>query len=209
MTHYYERLPNVESKPRELLYDVEAKHLSFMSDQGVFSKNHVDMGTDLLIRTVVEDLRKRGVKRGKLLDLGCGIGVIGIALKRLIPPLELTMVDVNLRALELTEQNMHRNMVRYGDVMESDGFAALEGQFFDVVVTNPPIRAGKDVVYRFFEDAKTHLNPGGAFYCVVGKKQGSPSAEKKLKDVFNNVTVLKKYKGFSIFACYTEESEVG
>lgn len=207
MAQYFDREPEAASKPRALTYDIEAKHLIFTSDQGVFSKNHIDQGTDLLIRTAVKDLRERGVKRGKLLDLGCGIGVIGIALKRLITPFELMMVDVNRRALELAEHNLLQNQIRYAEVLESDGFSALDGQTFDVIVTNPPIRAGKATVHAFFEEARAHLNPGGAFYVVVGKKQGAESAKKKLEELFGNTSLLDRDKGFHIYACYRGQEE--
>ncbi len=204
MAQYFDREPEAASKPREINYDIEAKHLLFTSDQGVFSKNHIDAGTDLLIRTAVKDLRDRSVKRGSLLDLGCGIGVIGITLKRLITPFELTMVDVNTRALELAEKNLLLNGIRYADVLESDGFSALGDRTFDVIVTNPPIRAGKATVYAFFEGAKEHLNPGGVFYVVIGKKQGAESARKKLTQLFGDAVLLDRDKGFHIYACYQD-----
>ncbi len=201
MSQYFDREPEVQSARRQISYQVEAKHLSFTSDQGVFSKNHVDMGSDLLIRTAARDLRDRGIKRGRLLDLGCGIGVIGIALKRLITPFELTLVDVNQRALELSEENLVANQIRYARVLESDGFLGLVGETFDVIVTNPPIRAGKAVVYRFFEGAREQLNPGGTLYVVIGKKQGAESAKRKLSDLFDTVDLLAREKGFHIYAC--------
>lgn len=207
MAQYFDQEPEAASKPREISYDIEAKHLYFTSDRGVFSKNHIDFGTDLLIRATVKNLRERGIKRGKLLDLGCGVGVIGIALKRLITPFELTMVDVNRRALDLAERNLRLNQIRYAEILESDGFTALDGQSFDVIVTNPPIRAGKATVHAFFEGAREHLNPGGAFYVVIGKKQGADSAKRKLTELFGDVTVLDKEKGFNVFACYTGDIE--
>lgn len=201
MTQYFDREPEVASNPREIEYDIEAKHLVFTSDQGVFSKNHIDQASDLLVRVAVADLRARSVKRGKLLDLGCGIGVIGIALKRLITPFELTLADVNRRALALTEANLLKNQIRYATVVESDGFSALGDERFDVIVTNPPIRAGKETVYRFFEDSLKHLAPGGSLYVVIGKKQGAESAKRKLEDLFGAVEVLEKKSGFSVFRC--------
>lgn len=204
MSQYFENDPAVVSKPREIHYQIEAKQLVFVSDRGVFSKDHIDSATDLLIRTVIHDFRVRSVKRGTVLDLGCGIGVIGITLNRLIPPLETTMVDINRRALELAELNCRLNQIPYAEVIESDGFLAVESRKFDAIVSNPPIRAGKDKLYAFFEGARQHLNPAGRFYLVIGKKQGAASAEKKLRELFASVDVLDKSKGFFVYSCACE-----
>lgn len=201
MTQYFDQEPTVESKPREIDYQIEAKQLSFISDLGVFSKNHIDQASDLLIRAVVTDLRARDIKRASFLDLGCGIGVVGIALKRLITTLDLTLVDVNRRALALTEKNLRRNQVVQARVLESDGLSALRDERFDIIATNPPIRAGKDTVYRFFEESRAQLNPGGSLYVVIGKKQGAESAKRKLESLFPEVEQLDKKSGFSVFHC--------
>lgn len=201
MTQYFDQEPTVESKPREIDYQIEAKQLRFLSDLGVFSKNHIDQASDLLIRAVVADLRAREIKRGSLLDLGCGIGVVGIALKRLITTLDLTLVDVNRRALALTEENLRRNQVVQARVLESDALSALRDERFDLIVTNPPIRAGKSTVYRFFEESHAQLNPGGSLYVVIGKKQGAESAKRKLESLFPEVELLEKKSGFSVFHC--------
>lgn len=206
MTQYFDNEPTVESKPREIEYQIEAKQLSFISDLGVFSKNHIDIASDLLIKATVADLRERGIKRASLLDLGCGIGVIAIALKRLITTIDITLVDVNRRALHLAEENLSRNRIAQGRVLESDALSALGDEAFDIIVTNPPIRAGKATVYRFFEESRAHMNPGGSLYVVIGKKQGAESAKHKLESLFGTVETLEKKSGFSVFRCMLTES---
>ena len=115
------------------------------------------------------------------------------------PELKMTMADVNERALALAAQNVAKNHMQAKAVL-SDGFSAVEGEF-DAVMTNPPIRAGKAVIYRMFEDAKAHLAPGGALYLVIRKQQGAPSALKFLKELYANAEVIARDGGYWIIAC--------
>ena len=132
---------------------------------------------------------------GAVLDMGCGWGPVGVSLKKDNPALRLTMVDVNLRALALSEKNAQQNGVQV-EVLESDGFAALRGRKFDWVVTNPPIRAGKQVIYQMFADAAEQLNPDGGLCLVIRKQQGAESCVKYLKTLYGQVETLKKSGGF-------------
>ena len=200
MAHYYDEHPEVESDVRSFQFDMEGRTVEFLTDRGVFSKGGLDIGSKLLLRTAIADMRDDPAGE-TLLDLGCGYGVLGLVLKRVFPKFKLTMVDVNERALDLARQNAIRNDVRYATVISSDGFSNLADTVFDVIVTNPPIRAGKATVYRFFDDAKEHLSSNGRLYVVIGKKQGAPSAERHLQEVFGNCRRLAREKGFWILRC--------
>ena len=178
--HYYTRVPQSESKPIPCDYTYRGIPLSFQTDAGVFSKGEVDTGTRLLLEALPEEMA------GEILDLGCGWGVIGISIARKWPETRVTMADVNTRALALSLENAKRN---HADVTcgESAGMAALKGKTFDAVVTNPPIRAGKQVIYGMFADAAKSLNPGGALYLVIRKQQGAESCMKYLQTMFDSV----------------------
>ena len=121
--------------------------------------------------------------------------MIGIAVARKWPETRVTMADVNTRALDLSRENAARNRADVSCV-ESDGMAALAGRTFDAVITNPPIRAGKQVIYRMFADAAKSLNPGGALYLVIRKQQGAESAIKYLQTIFGSVEKLDRSGGF-------------
>ena len=166
--HYYTRVPQSESRPVDCEYTYRGVALSFRTDAGVFSKGEVDTGTRLLLEALPEEMS------GEVLDLGCGWGVIGISIAGKWPETKVTMADVNTRALELSRENAKRNRTEV-TCIESDGMAALEGKTFDAVVTNPPIRAGKQVIYKMFADAAAALKPGGALYLVIRKQQGAES----------------------------------
>ena len=187
--HYYTRDPQSESRPAECEYTFRGVDLRFRTDAGVFSRGEVDTGTRLLLEALPAEMG------GEILDLGCGWGVIGVSVARKWPECRVTMADVNLRALDLSRENAKRNRAEV-ECVESDGMAAFAGRLFDAVVTNPPIRAGKQVIYRMFADASKSLKPGGALYLVIRKQQGAESCMKYLKTLFGEVEKLDRSGGF-------------
>ena len=187
--HYYTRVPQSESKPVGCEYTYRGVALTFQTDAGVFSKGEVDTGTRLLLEALPEEMS------GDILDLGCGWGVIGISIAKKWPGARVTMADVNTRALDLSRENSKRNGAEVTCV-ESDGMAELAEKTFDAVVTNPPIRAGKQVIYRMFADAAARLKPGGALYLVIRKQQGAESCMKYLQTIYDTVEKLDKSGGF-------------
>lgn len=195
MEHYFTSDPTVKSEERIIEYEIKGKTFSFISDNGVFSKNHVDSATELLVKTIYDEVT------GKILDVGCGYGVIGITLATNKKVTEVTMIDINHRALELAKRNAIRNKVEEKTkVLESNSFEQIKEKY-DVVVTNPPIRAGKSVIYQIYADAKEHLLDGGALYIVINKKHGAPSTIKYLEELFGNVEILDKKAGFNVIKC--------
>ena len=194
MDHYYSSNPTSKSEERVLEYRIKDECLQFVSDNGVFSKNHVDFATDLLINAIIKD----GV-HGSLLDVGCGYGVIGITLAKLFS-VNVTMLDVNERALNLAKRNSIKNGLDNIEIIESNGFDSISNNY-DVIVTNPPIRAGKEVIYKIYDNAKEHLNEGGKFYLVINKKHGAPTTIKHLEGLFDNVEIIDKKAGFNVIRC--------
>ena len=185
---YYTADPTSESRPVPCAFPYRGHGLNFMTDAGVFSKGELDVGSRLLLDALPDFA-------GDVLDIGCGWGAIGVAVARANKDARVTMVDVNRRALDLCRQNCERNRVT-AEVIESDGMAAVMGRAFDVIVTNPPIRAGKQVIYKMFADAAVSLKPGGALYLVIRKQQGAESCVKYLKTLFHEVEKLDKSAGF-------------
>lgn len=192
--HYYSTNPASESKERIIEYDINGKKIQLITDNGVFSKAHVDFATSFMITTIFNDVK------GNVLDLGCGYGVIGIAVSFSQNVNKVTMCDVNQRAIDLAKRNAENNNLKDFEVIESDCFLNIK-QKYDTIITNPPIRAGKSVIYKMFEDSHLHLNDGGALYLVINKKHGAPSTIAYLKTLFDNVEVLDKKAGFNVIKC--------
>ncbi|HPU40874.1 MAG TPA: class I SAM-dependent methyltransferase [Acetivibrio clariflavus] len=190
MEHYYSQKPSVAHNENKIHFKVKDFQLEFITDAGVFSKKRVDFGSNLLINSVPQT-------SGKILDLGCGYGVIGISLSLLNPSSEVTMVDINERAVELANRNIELNNIKNAQAIQSDGFEKVSGNF-DVIVSNPPIRAGKKVIYPLFEQGIDYLNANGSIYLVIQKKQGAKSALEKLESIYGNCEVIIKDAGYWI-----------
>lgn len=192
--HYYTSNPGTPHQRKLLLVAVGDQNLTLNSDAGVFSKNSLDYGSKVLIEAM--DI----AQEDEVLDVGCGYGPIGLIAAKKAKQGHVTMVDVNSRAVELAKENATLNKISNVTILESDLFSALkEEQRFDVVLTNPPIRAGKVVVHAIFEGAFDRLKDGGSLWVVIQKKQGAPSAKAKLESLFNSVEEITKDKGYRIF----------
>lgn len=191
--HYYSRQPQSEQKIATIDCHLRNQTFQFLTSSGVFSKKGIDFGTRLLI----EAFEVPRIE-GDILDLGCGYGVIGITLARLFPDKTITMVDVNERAVSLATENATKNNVSNVRIMQSDGFQQLEEQKFAAILTNPPIRAGKKVVYSLVSDSESYLQNEGELWLVVQKKQGAPSLIEYLQGIFAEVDVVTRKKGYYI-----------
>nr|WP_263314311.1 class I SAM-dependent methyltransferase [Mammaliicoccus sp. Marseille-Q6498] len=196
MSHYYDNDPDVKSERENFDYHYRDIKISLQSDHGVFSKGKIDFGSDLLVTTFL-NINPPGPKK-KILDVGCGYGPIGLMCAKVLPHSEITLVDVNERAIELAKDNKKSNNIDNAEVKVSNCLDAVSNETFDFVLTNPPIRAGKDVVHRILEQSDDVLLSGGELWVVIQKKQGMPSAKKKMQDVFGNAETIEKSKGYYI-----------
>lgn len=188
MTHYYTNNLDLESNPQQFIYKYQGNNFLFTSDQGVFSKKMIDYGSQVLLNNFFKTEEKT------LLDVGCGYGTFGICFKKVYPELQIEMIDVNERALALAKDNAKNNQVIV-NIFKSDVYEKVN-KTYDIIVTNPPVRAGKKVVIEILEGAYQHLNENGSLWVILQKKQGAPSAKKKMLAVFNNCEIIKRDKGY-------------
>ncbi len=192
---YFTSVPESESRPFEFEAECLGQKLRFVCDSGVFSKGEIDEGTRILLGALPP-------LKGRILDLGCGWGPVGVTLGRLYPSADIVMSDVNQRAVELSKLNIAKNAVKNAAALVSDGFENIGGKF-DCIITNPPIRAGKQVIYRLFDDAMKRLNQKGSLYIVIRRQQGAESALKHL----GNARVIEKHKGFWVIEAKGETAD--
>ena len=165
----------------------------FLTDNGVFSKDGLDFGSRLLLESI--PLEEVG---GKVLDMGCGYGVLGIVLNK-ITSCKVDMVDVNLRAMHLAELNISKNHCINVNVFESNTYSNINSKYSSII-TNPPIRAGKKIVYDIVMNARDYLEENGHLFLVIRKEQGAKSLIVDLEKLYT-VEVLNKKKGFFILKC--------
>ena len=192
--HYYTQTPASAHKPGQVDFLWRGEKLVFETDSGVFSRTEIDKGTDILLNALPEELS------GSLLDLGCGYGVIGVTLGRRYPGLSVTMSDVNERAVELSRRNAQHSGIQ-AQVMQSDGYASIPFRRYDWILQNPPIRAGKSVIYAMFAEGARRLEPNGALWLVIRKQQGAESAAAYLKTLFGQVEAVTKKGGYWVLRC--------
>ena len=191
MSHYFENDNNLVSDIKPFNININGNSFTFNTDNGVFSKGELDYGTSLLIRNVLNlDIS------GDILDLGCGYGSIGIIIAKLTNS-NVYMSDVNKRAIHLTKMNAKKNNVSV-TTTESDGYLNIDNKF-DYVISNPPIRVGKKILYKLLIDTKEHLKENGKLIIVVRKEQGALSLIKDMKEYYN-IEILDKSKGFMIIS---------
>ncbi|MBO8165258.1 MAG: class I SAM-dependent methyltransferase [Brevibacillus sp.] len=191
--HYYTNRPDLPHDERSFTFSLRGYSLRFTTDAGVFSRERIDFGSVLLIETMHID------ETAEVLDVGCGYGPLGLFAAKLAPRGRVTMVDVNERAVRLARRNAEQNGIANVEVLTSDLYAAVADRSFDVILTNPPIRAGKEIVHRIFVEGHALLRSGGEMWVVIQKKQGAPSAYKKLREVYAEVEEAERKKGYSIF----------
>lgn len=195
MTHYYTDNNDLSSNRKEFDYYFDNEVFRFTTDNGVFSKRGVDYGSYILIKSIYK------FNLGdSFLDLGSGYGPIGIIIKRFNPELSVEMVDVNSRAVELSILNAKNNKTDIKvnlceDILELD-------HNFDTISLNPPVRAGKTVIYSLYEKASKKLNDGGHLYIVIRKAQGARSSIIKLETLFKVVEIIDKDGGYYIIDCH-------
>jgi 16S rRNA (guanine1207-N2)-methyltransferase len=191
--HYFSPQPETRGRRHTFTATLRGHAFTFVTGAGVFSRSHVDAGTRLLIEHMPVHASDR------FLDLGCGYGVVGVVAARLAHQGQVTMVDINQRAIELARENLRLNRITNAEAKQGDGFGPVAGEVFGVIALNPPIRAGLPVVHALIERARQHLSPGGRFYLVARTRQGALRLAEKMREVIGNVEEVARGGGYRVF----------
>ncbi len=191
--HYFTPQPSGRRRAACFTATLRGRAVRLMTEAGVFSRRRVDAGTRLLVERLEMGPRER------LLDLGCGYGVVGLVAALLAPEARVTLVDINERAVELARENLRANGIEDAEVLQGDGFAPLAGRAFDVIALNPPVRAGLEVVHGLIEESREHLVVGGRFYLVGRRRQGVVRLAEKMAEVFGEVVEVAKDGGYRLY----------
>ena len=193
MAQYFDNVEELGHQDITVDFTLLGETYHFKSDRGVFSKRGLDDGTRILLETIANLSLGR-----KILDLGCGVGPIGLILAHLDPNKFITLADVNLRALELSKKNADiLGVSSQVEIVNSDVYLNINS-IYDTIISNPPIRAGKKVTYKIYDEAGEHLTKDGSLIIVIRVKQGAQSVKEHLLSLFNKVEVLEKKKGYLV-----------
>jgi 16S rRNA (guanine1207-N2)-methyltransferase len=193
VAHYFTERPGAPSQRREVDARLRGRSWTFLTDRGVFARQGIDPGTQLLIEAM------RIEAGDDVLDLGCGYGSIGLVAATLALRGRVVMVDVNERAVALARENAMRAGLHNVEVYQGDGTAPVRGRLFHVVAMNPPIRAGRDTVRRLFRESRDALRPGGRFYLVVRTAQGAKTLAKEMETLFPQVREVARGGGYRVY----------
>jgi 16S rRNA G1207 methylase RsmC len=190
--HYFSSQPQCDDRFGIVKTQLRGRNFQFLTSSSVFSKKRIDLGTRVLIEAMSLPLA------GSVLDIGCGYGVIGITAAASNPKLQITMTDVNMRALRLAKKNIDSNRIRNAQVIYGYLYEPVEAMRFDCILSNPPVSAGMDVVKAIIEGAPRVLAPGGSFQRVIRSKIGSKSLPEAFCLAFGNCEILSRESGFRV-----------
>jgi len=192
LNHYF--APHPKSKLKLGIIRVYLRGISFefLTASGVFSKKQIDLGTKLLVESMILP------ERGYVLDVGCGYGAVGIAVATFNPDLRVVMVDVNERAVWLAKQNIERNRVSNAEAKCGQLYEPVKGLTFDCILSNPPVSAGMDTVKAIIAEAPKHMADKALFQMVVKSKIGRKRLQSFFEEAFGNFTILARESGYRV-----------
>jgi len=198
MTHYYSPTQTSKLIVNPVRQILRGKDFEILCSSGVFSSKAIDYGTQVLVNNAIV------VNGWKVLDLGCGCGVVGIVVAEIFPKCKVVMSDVNKRAVYISSKNMRNHGLENVEVVESDLFKKIDDTDFDTIITNPPMVAGRELCYKIIEESFLHLKQGGVLQLVARHQKGGKMLEEKMKEVFGNVEQIAKKGGFRVYVSKKE-----
>lgn len=191
MEHYFTESPRSDMIMSKIRARLRNNNIEFYTASGLFSKKSVDKGTELLINKCI--MRNNW----KVLDLGCGYGIIGLSLLTSYPSLRLTFSDINKRAVKITNINLKFHKLK-ADVIQSNGFQNIKEKF-NTILLNPPQTAGKQLCFRLIEDSEKHLEKNGILQLVARHNKGGKELSKKMLEIFGNIKETAKASGYRLY----------
>src|SRR2546426_10005478 len=196
---YFARRPASRRRPAEIRVSVRGHPFTFLTDAGVFSRGDLDRGTELLLAALEVGPCEL------IMDLGCGYGALGIVAARLSDGGRVILTDVNERAVRVARENLSVNGIRTGEVRLGNLYEPVAEMAFDHIVSNPPIRAGRDVVDRIISDAPSHLLDGGSLWLVARTRQGADSIQRRMTAAFGTAAIMRRGSGVKILRSAKQE----
>lgn len=191
MEHYYSEQQKSELNIRKITQKIRNINFEFYTSSGVFSKEKTDRGTLALAEGMILS------ENSKVLDIGCGIGILGIVAAKLFNA-EAVMSDINKRAVMLAKKNIELNNVK-AEVFQGNLYEKIKENGFDAVLSNPPQTAGKEICFQLIEQSKNYIKNNGSFQLVARHNKGGKTLSNKMEEVFGNVKVIAKKSGYWVY----------
>jgi len=193
LSHYFTKNNHLDSNEKDIYFKIDERTFHFITDNGVFSKSGLDFGSRLLLESVIR------IKSDKVLDLGSGYGAVGIVYKLMNMDAAVTMSDINDRAISLSKKNAALNKVEV-NIIPSDGFNDIKDDF-SMIISNPPIRAGKTLLFELLKESANHLENEGQLIFVIQKSLGALSALRFCEEIYTKVDIINKKSGYMVIRC--------
>jgi len=191
--HYFAKIPSSKVKKYKFTICLRGVELTIVSESGVFSAKKLDKGTEVLAKyMIIED-------SWKILDLGCGYGVLGLVAAKLAPNGYVVLTDINKRAVKLTKMNIKINSIKNAEVRWGDLYEPVKNEVFNTIISNPPISAGLKICYRIIEEAPEHLVEGGLLQLVARHRKGGKRLMDKMVEVFGNCEIIAREAGYCVY----------
>ena len=190
--HYFAEHPRSKAQFGLIRAYLRGRHFEFLTASGVFSKSHIDLGTRLLIESMVLP------KKGRVLDIGSGYGPIGIVAASLNPHSEVMLVDVNARAVHLEKKNIEKNRVYNAEARRGRLYEPVKDQIFDCILSNPPVSAGLETVRAIICNGPKHMKQDASLQMVLRSKVGGKRLQMTFRETFGNVEVLARESGYRV-----------
>ena len=191
MEHYYSEEQKSQLNLKKISQRMKGRNFEFCTASGIFSKDRIDKGTLILVENMIVQ------KNAKVLDIGCGIGILGIAAAKIFNA-DVVMSDINKRAVMLAKKNVKLNNVE-AEIHQGNLYENIKGNDFDVILANPPQTAGKELCFKLIEESKNHLKNNGNLQLVARHNKGGASLSRKMQEVFGNVKVTARKSGYWVY----------
>ena len=191
MQHYYSEEQKSKLNIKRIRQKIKGMEFEFCTASGVFSKDKIDKGTLVLAENMIIG------KNSNVLDIGCGIGVLGIAAARFFNA-NAVMSDVNNRAVMLAKKNAKSNNVK-AEAFQGNLYEKITQNDFDVILSNPPQTAGKEICFQLIEQSKNYIKNNGSLQLVARHNKGGKTLSEKMQEVFGNVKVIAKEAGYWVY----------
>lgn len=191
MEHYYSEQQKSLLNIKKIRQKIKGTEFEFCTSSGVFSKEKIDKGTLVLAENMLVG------KNYDVFDIGCGIGVLGIAAAKLFDA-KAVMSDINKRAVMLAKKNIGLNNVK-AEIYQSNLYESIKKHNFDVILSNPPQTAGKELCFQLISQSKFHLKNNGSLQLVARHNKGGKALSNKMQEVFGNVKVIAKKSGYWVY----------